>query len=150
MHRSCGFRSQLSGARTQDDKSVRVNENAKRFDYEDLDVFRRAYALSLNIHRASLEFPKLEQYELARQMRRACKSVCANIAEGFSKQRGSNAEYIRYLNIAVASADELKVWIKYCLDLEYVPSETASQWTREYQEIAAMMQGLIRSWKSKS
>ena len=124
--------------------------NSMRFTYEDLDVFKRAYALSLDIHRASLEFPRIEQYELASQMRRASKSVCANIAEGFSKQRRSNAEYARFLGIAVASADEMKVWIKYCRDLEYISVDTASQWTMECQEIAAMMQGLIRSWSGKS
>ena len=120
------------------------------FSYEDLNVFQRAYALSLVVHRASLEFPKLEQYELASQMRRASKSICANIAEGFSKQRQSNAEYVRFLRIALASADEMKVWIKYCRDLGYISSETASQWKLEYQEIAAMIQGLARSWPQRS
>jgi hypothetical protein len=51
---------------------------------EDLTVFRRAYRLSLEVHRASLGFPKIEQYALADQLRRASKSVCANLAEGFA------------------------------------------------------------------
>ena len=54
---------------------------------EDLVVFRRAYALSLEVHRATLEFPKIEQYALANQLRRSTKSICANISEGFGKQR---------------------------------------------------------------
>ena len=55
--------------------------------FEDLDVFRRAYRASLDIHRASLGFPAIEQYALGDQVRRASKSICANIAEGFGKQR---------------------------------------------------------------
>ena len=51
--------------------------------FEDLEVFKRAYRLSLAIHRQSLDFPKIEQYALGDQIRRASKSVCANIAEGF-------------------------------------------------------------------
>ena len=35
---------------------------------EDLEVFRRAYRLSLEVHRASLEFPRIEQFALADQM----------------------------------------------------------------------------------
>jgi four helix bundle protein len=61
--------------------------------FEDLDVFQRAYALSLIIHKASLAFPKVEQFGLAEQVRRASKSICANLAEGFGKQRDSSAEF---------------------------------------------------------
>ena len=49
---------------------------------EDLDVFQRAYRLSLEVHRASLDFPRIEQFVLADQVRRASKSICANLAEG--------------------------------------------------------------------
>ena len=50
---------------------------------EDFDVFKRAYVLSLTLHRASLGFPKAEQYGgLADQLRRASKSVCSLIVEG--------------------------------------------------------------------
>src|SRR5437588_190188 len=60
--------------------------------FEDLEVFRRAYRISLDLHRASLQFPKIEQFGgLADQMRRASKSICGNLAEGFGKQRQSNA-----------------------------------------------------------
>ena len=50
-------------------------------------MFRRAYRVSLEVHRASLEFPAIEQRALADQIRRASKSICANLAEGFGRQR---------------------------------------------------------------
>ena len=95
---------------------------AKRF--EQLEVFQRAYKLSLEIHRASLQFPKVEQYGLADQMRRSSKSVCANIAEGFGRQGQSKAEFQRFLRMSASSADEMRVWTRYCLDLGYVDAET--------------------------
>ena len=49
--------------------------------FEDLEVFQRAYKLSLEIHRKSLEWPKVEQYALADQMRRASKSICVQESE---------------------------------------------------------------------
>jgi len=61
-------------------------------DYTDLVVYQKAYRISLEIHRVSLEFPRHEQWELASQMRRASKSVCANIAEGYGKQNISKAD----------------------------------------------------------
>ena len=72
-----------------------MSEWARRF--EDLEVFRRAYRLSLEVHRASLEFPRIEQFALADQIRRASKSICANIAEGFGKQRQSRTEFHRFV-----------------------------------------------------
>jgi four helix bundle protein len=48
-----------------------------------LDVFRRAYALSLDVHRATQDFPRTEQYGgVAEQLRRASKSICALLVEG--------------------------------------------------------------------
>src|ERR1700735_3060246 len=59
----------------------------RRWNAEDLDVFKRAYALSIQLHRASLNFPKIEQYAgLADQLRRASKSVCGLIVEGGGRQ----------------------------------------------------------------
>ena len=117
----------------------------KQTSFEDLDVFQRAYKISLEIHKTSLNFPSVEQYGLGQQIRNASKSICANIAEGFGKRSYSKAEWIRYLKIAVGSSDEMRVWIRYCLDLEYVDERTWSTWSTEYKEIVRMLQGLIKS-----
>ncbi len=118
---------------------------------EDLDVFRRAYAISLDLHQASLKFPKIEQFGgLADQMRRASKSICANLAEGFGKQRQSNLEFKRYLMMAIGSADEMQVWLKYCSDLEYVDRRACERWRDEYRQIARMLQSLVTKWRARS
>ena len=118
---------------------------------EDLDVFRRAYAISLDLHQASLKFPKIEQFGgLADQMRRASKSNCANLAEGFGEQRQSNLEFKRYLMMAIGSADEMQVWLKYCSDLEYVDQKTCGHWRDEYRQIARMLQSLVTKWRARS
>ena len=39
--------------------------------FEELEVFKRAYKVSLAVHRRSLEFPPIEQRGLADQVRRA-------------------------------------------------------------------------------
>ena len=110
--------------------------------FEDLEVFKRAYRVSLELHKASLQFPRIEQFALADQVRRASKSVPGNIAEGFGKQRGSTAEFKRYLLIAVGSSDEMQVWLKYCADLDYIDREICEAWRDEYRQIARMLQSL--------
>ena len=114
----------------------------KAKSFEDLEVFQRAYRVSLAVHRESLRFPKIEQGALGDQVRRASKSVCANIAEGFGKQSQSVAECRRFLRVAMGSADEMRVWCRYCLDLGYIDEATWKQWRDEYQEISKMLQGL--------
>ena len=113
--------------------------------FEELEVFKRAYRVSLDIHRASLGFPSLEQYALADQVRRSSKSICANIAEGFGKSNRSKSELKGFLSMAVGSADEMRVWLRYCLDLGYISESSWQAWRDEYEEIAKMLQGLIRS-----
>ena len=104
-----------------------TNAERRISSFEDLEVFQRAYRVSLEIHKESLQFPKIEQFAMADQVRRASKSICANIAEGFAKQRRSSAEYRRYLLMAIGSADEMRVWIRYCLDLDYIDDATSSR-----------------------
>ena len=118
--------------------------------FEDLEVFKRAYRVSLDIHRASLTFPQIEQYALADQIRRASKSICANVAEGFAKQRKSPAEYRRFLRMAIGSADEMRVWMRYCLDLGYIEEPEWQRWRDEYQLVARQLTTLHDSWTGKS
>ena len=79
--------------------------------FEDLEAFQRAYKLSLELHKQTLQFPSIEQKALADQMRRASKSVTANIAEGFGKQVYSVGEFRRYLMMAIGSSDEMRLWL---------------------------------------
>ena len=115
--------------------------------FEDLEVFRRAYRLSLEVHRRTLGFPALEQWALGDQMRRSSKSICVNLAEGFAKQGHSAAEFRRFVSMAIGSSDEMRVWCRYCFDLGYIEQETWDRWRQEYHEISKMLQGLARSWR---
>jgi four helix bundle protein len=125
-----------------------VREKVRRV--EDLEVFRRAYQLSLAIHKASLALPRIEQFALADQLRRASKSICVNLVEGFAKQSHSAAEYRRYLTVAIGSSDETQLWLRYCVDLGYIESDEGRRWIADYVEISKMLQGLYASWSSAS
>ncbi|MBV8939621.1 MAG: four helix bundle protein [Alphaproteobacteria bacterium] len=111
-------------------------------DVEELEVFKLAYRVSLDVHKATLSFPKIEQYDLASQMRRASKSVCANTAEGFAKQRLSKPEFKRFIGLAIGSSGEMRVWGRYCLDLEYASAGRCHQWRMDYQRIIKMLHKL--------
>src|SRR4051812_38284169 len=115
----------------------------KRWSVEDLEVFRRAYRLSLGLHRVSLTFPRIEQFAgLGDQLRRASKSVCGLIVEGQGRQAESAKEFARYLMMAVGSAEETKLWLRYSADLGYIEPRQAERWRMEATEIIRMLQGL--------
>jgi four helix bundle protein len=110
--------------------------------HRELKVFQKAYALALEVHKASLNFPKTEQYALADQLRRSTKSVCANIAEGFARQRDSKLEWKRFLMIALGSCEESSMWLDFCRDLRYVAQERTSSWQNDCNIIIKMIHKL--------
>lgn len=112
---------------------------------DNLHAFERAYKVSLEVHRLSLQLPKIEQYALGDQMRRASKSICANLAEGFGKQAGSKKEFRHYVLISMGSSDEMQIWIKYDKDLNYFTEEQADILIKEYQEISKMLNSLYKN-----
>ena len=119
-----------------------MDEESRAKSFEDLEVFKRAYRISLEVHRLSLDFPRSEQFVLADQVRRASKSICANIAEGFGRQSYSSADFKRFLVMAIGSADEMRLWARYCLDLGYIDEQRWKVWRDEYQALARMLSGL--------
>ncbi len=100
--------------------------------YRDLDVYREAHVLGLACHRLSMQIPKYQLYETGSQLRRASKSVSANIVEGYGRRR-YKADYIRFLVFAHASCDETVEWLQYILDL-YPDHEEVVQSTLNQSE----------------
>jgi four helix bundle protein len=144
------IRSQILKSEIRSQKSEKEIEMASDSvvrSFEDLEVYQRAYRLALELHKLSLKFPRMEQFALADQIRRASKSVCANIAEGFARQRSSSADFHRFIVLAVGSSDEMKVWLSFCSDLGYVAEEDAKRLRDEYSIVARMLHGLRNKWK---
>ncbi len=109
-------------------------------NFEDLEVWKRACRIVVRLYDLLKES---KDYGLKDQMLRAAVSVPSNIAEG--SERGSTAEFKRFLNIANGSAAELRTQI-YIAAKVYVlaPSETDTL-IKELKEISMMLQGLIDS-----
>ena len=66
---------------------------------KDLEVYRLAYALDMDIFKFSVRFPKEEVYSLTDQIRRSSRSVAINIREGYAK-RNYEKVFFRHLNDA--------------------------------------------------
>jgi four helix bundle protein len=75
-------------------------------NHEELEVWRKAHALTLQLYQLTNGFAKSEMFGLTSQMRRAAVSVEANLAEGCG--RWSDPELARFVRIAMGSASELQ------------------------------------------
>jgi four helix bundle protein len=73
--------------------------------YRDLEIYNLSFELAVSVHHFTLKLPKIELFETGSQLRRATKSVGANIVEGFGRRK-YKAEFIRFVVIAHASCEE--------------------------------------------
>ena len=117
--------------------------------YRDLDVFALAYKTALGVSELTKAFPKHEQFELARQLRRAARSIPANIVEGWAK-RASAPEFKRYLQVSIGSCDEARMWLEMSRDEGYISSEQCAEFVSLYNRIGAMLQSLWKQWRNPS
>ena len=110
-------------------------------DYRKLEVWRRAHQLTLQVYNCSASFPREEVYSLTSQIRRAASSIPANIVEGCGRE--SNADFARFLQIAVGSAHELEYHLLLAKDLTYLTTEDYSRVAGETAEVKKMLSGLL-------
>lgn len=85
--------------------------------YRDLEVWHLARELNRRVYRFTNKLPWSEQDNLVKQLTKASTSVPSNIAEGF--MRRTTREYIRFLDIARASNEEVYTQLNLCIDVGY-------------------------------
>jgi four helix bundle protein len=117
-------------------------------DFRELRVWEKGHELSLAVYRVTARFPNEERYRLTSQIRRACVSVPANIAEGCG--RGSDAELARFLQIAAGSASELESHLMLANQLDLLNSREYERLTKQVTEVKRMLTSFIKKLKAES
>jgi four helix bundle protein len=111
-------------------------------DFKALQVWQRSHQLALDTYKATKGFPKDELFGLTSQLRRAVTSVPSNIAEGSGRQ--SNAEFARFLSIAMGSAAETEYQFLLAKDLGFLTAADFVVLSNEIVEIRRMLNSLIQ------
>jgi len=117
-------------------------------DFRDLRVWQKSHELVLRIYRVTEDFPKTETYGLVSQIRRAGASIPTNIAEGCG--RGTDADFARFLQIALGSASEVDYQLILCRDLKYIETAAYDELDRTNSEAMKMLTSLIRKLRTNS
>ncbi len=110
--------------------------------HKDLDVYRRAFEAAMEIYSLSKAFPKEETYSLTDQIRRASRSVAANIAEAWRKRR-YEAAFISKLSDSEAEAAVVQTWLEFAARCGYIKRDDAARLYREYDKTLATLVGMI-------
>jgi four helix bundle protein len=113
--------------------------------WKDLEVWKLAHQLVLQIYKITAGFPKSEIYALSSQMKRAAYSVPANIVEGQSRK--TTKEYIQFLHNARGSLEETRYFLLLAKDLDFIPTDIHQDLENRYEAASKMLNGLIRSLK---
>ena len=110
--------------------------------FKDLKVYQEAYKLGLDIFEVTKTFPREERYSMFDQMRRAARSVAANIAEGYRKR-----QYPKMFVAKMADSDgesaEMLVWLDYAKDHGYINLEMHKNLIDRYLSVGRMLGGIL-------
>ncbi len=110
-------------------------------NFRDLLVWQKAHQLTLRSYRITAGFPKQEIYGLSSQIRR-CSASTANIAEGCGRR--GNAEFHRFLQIALGSASELEYHYLLARDLGFIADAEYRSADDGVTEVKRMLAALSR------
>jgi four helix bundle protein len=106
--------------------------------FRDLDVYQASLSLAVDIHTHCMTLPHAERYVLADQMRRASRSVCANIAQAWRKRR-YRAAFVAKLSDAEAEAGEMQCWLDVAQRLNYLTPDAFRQFDDRYEHVIAQL-----------
>jgi S23 ribosomal protein. len=109
-------------------------------NFKELNVWQKARAFSKSIYSLTSDFPKVEQFGVVSQLRRASVSISSNIAEGSG--RGSDKDMCRFLDIALGSAFEVESLLYLALDLGYINQDDFDNLNSQVLEIGKMLSSL--------
>ena len=117
-------------------------------NHRNLIVWQRAHDLSVDVYRFARRIARIDRAGLASQIRRAARSIPANIAEGCSRR--SNRELATFLQIAIASASELEDHIQFARDVDLLSPNEAGPLGDRTVEVRRMLYGLLKRVQDES
>jgi len=115
--------------------------------FKDLDIYKESYDLAVLVNSKVNTLPIHEKNDLGSQLRRASKSIPANIAEGWAKRRFPK-EFQHHLDVAVGSSNEMEVHLSLASDLHYLGLKFCEELIVRYQFLGGKIVQLRKNWKT--
>jgi len=113
---------------------------AKVNGFMDLVAWQKGMDLVEEIYRVSAGFPADERFGLTAQVRRAAVSIPSNVAEGYG--RSTKTDYIRFIDIAKGSANEVETQLRIAQRLRFVHARNSERALAMAIELQRILRGL--------
>ncbi len=113
--------------------------------FYDLNIWKKGYALLMEIYKITATFPKEEKYALSGQVRDSANSVIANIAEAHG--RYYFADKTRVLYTSRGECEETRSHLRVALGLKYINEKVFINLDQEYEGLSKGISSYIRSLK---
>ena len=112
-------------------------------DYTKIKAWKLADDYAIEIYRITASFPSDEKYALTSQLRRAAYSIAANIAEGAGRR--TTKDFVRFLDMAMGSANEAGYFCHLACRLGYVDEVSAASPSRQIASVCKCLAAYIRT-----
>ncbi len=122
--------------------SVVNNNQSSIVHFYDLNIWKEANKLSIEIYKTTEKFPNSEKYGIVDQLKRASSSIGANIAEGFG--RFHYKDKIKFYYNAWGSLCEVQNFIFLSQDLKYLDKKEARKIFLEYERLNKKINSFIK------
>ena len=95
----------------------------------------------MEIFQITKSFPAEEKYSLVDQIRRASRSVCANLAEGWRKRKYV-AVFKNKVTDSMQEASETQCWLEFSLACRYIQRPVFDKLDNEYEQLISMLNSM--------
>lgn len=107
-------------------------------NFRELTVYKKAFALAMQIFNTSKKFPTEEKYGLTSQIRRSSRSVCSSIGEGYRK-RQYQAHFVSKTSDADMENSETQVWFDFALACEYIDKKNYDELLKQVRRLESCL-----------
>ncbi len=114
---------------------------------KELEVYKMAYELAMEIFDASKVWPKEEKYSLTDQIRRSSRSVCSNLREAWAKRR-YEAHFVSKLTDCDGENSETDTWLDFARDCGHLTKDQHSKLSDKCHRVGAMLGAMIKNPKT--
>lgn len=116
-------------------------------DFKDLEIWKEALRLVVEIYKVTKSFPKTERYSLTDQLRKSSNSTLALIAE--SQGRYHFADKIRVPYQARGEAYETRSHLSVACKLRYIDKRVYKKLDEDYKVLSKRISSYIKYLESR-
>jgi four helix bundle protein len=111
---------------------------------KDLEVYKRAFQLGMDIFELTKRFPAEERFGLTGQLRRSSRSVCLNLREAWAKRRYA-AHFVSKLTDCDGENSETDSSWDFAKACKYVSEEEHRDLAQRCAEVGRMLGAMVNN-----